>query len=339
MPSRLTLRIPADFELFKAVCSYGHFLLAPNHWDRDKQRFTRPLRDAKNRVVRVTITQPERAATLKKRSESPVGSSTAGPLPHGRGSFNTIAIQCDRSIERADHKVIKAQVVRMLRTDDDMADWYTLHRTAKRRGFGRLFRSPTLFEDMIKTITSCNVAWAGTILMNKLLVEHVGNGAFPTPEEVADFGEERLKSRCKVGYRAGRIARLARQIVEGEVDLDWYEHPDRTSDETHDKLLKLHGIGPYAAANINMLIGFYDRLAIDTETYRHFCLSQKVERPENPKKLHDAIEAYYGKWSPYDFIAYWFELWQDYESRFGPSHKWDRDQDAKQFTAAALNAT
>lgn len=311
MPSRLTLRVPADFELFKAVCSYGHFLLAPNHWDRDRQRFAVPLRDAKGRVVRVAITQ----------------TSVGRPL----------AIRCDRTLERPDHAAVKAQIIRMLRTDDDMADWYKKHRVAKRRGFGRLFRSPTLFEDMIKTITSCNVAWAGTILMNKLLVEHVGQGAFPTPEQVADFGEERLKSRCKVGYRAGRIALLARQIVEGEVDLHWFERPERTSDETHAALLKLHGIGPYAAANINMLIGFYDRLAIDTETYRHFCLIQKIDRPDNPKTLHDPIETYYGKWAPYDFIAYWFELWRDYESRFGPSHRWDREKDAKQFTAAALN--
>ncbi|MGB0766319.1 MAG: hypothetical protein ACPGYV_01265 [Phycisphaeraceae bacterium] len=311
MPSRLKLRVPKDFELFKAVCSYGHFLLAPNHWDREKQRFARPLHDTQGRVVRVVITQSRRGLPL--------------------------TIRCDRTLDRADQAIVKTQIVRMMRTDDDLIDWYKKHRTAKRRGFGRLFRSPTLFEDMVKTITSCNVAWAGTILMNTLLVEHVGQGGFPTPEQIADFGEERLKSRCKVGYRAGRIAQLARQVVDGQLDLDWFEHPDRTSDETHAALLKLHGIGPYAAANINMLIGFYDRLAIDTETYRHFCLTQKIDRPENPKHLHDRIESYYAEWSPYDFIAYWFELWRDYESRFGPSHRWDRDKDAKQFTAAALN--
>lgn len=312
MATRLTLAVPGDFELFKAVCSYGHFLLAPNHWDREAQRFERPLCDSRGRLVRVRMTQREIAEPL--------------------------LLQCDRAVDRAEHATIKAQVARMLRLDEDMSAWYAGHKVAKRRGFGRLFRSPTLFEDMIKTITSCNVAWAGTILMNKLLVEHVGQGGFPTPEQVADFGEERLRTRCKVGYRAPRIAQLARQIVDGQHDLAWYENPARTGDQTYEQLLKLNGIGPYAAANINMLIGFYDRLAIDTETYRHYCLLKKIDRPDNPKTLHPAIEAYYDQWSPYQFIAYWFELWRDYESRFGPSHRWDREADAKQFTAAALNA-
>lgn len=311
MPTRLTIQVPPDFELFKAVCSYGHFLLAPNHWDRDKQVLHRPIKDTKQRNVRTRITQ----------------SSQGKP----------VAIYCDRQLARNDQQHLKTQVIRVLRIDEDVSPWYKLHAKAKRRGFGRLFRSPTLFEDMLKTITSCNVTWTGTLMMNRLMVEHIGHGGFPTPEQVADFGEQRLKERCKVGYRAGRIAQLARSIVDGELDLSWFEHEERSSDETYEALLKLHGIGPYAAANINMLLGHYDRIAIDTETYRHFCLSQKITRPKDAKKLHRRIERYYDQWSPYQFVAYWFELWRDYESRFGPSHRWDREKDAKQFTAAALN--
>lgn len=329
MPSRLTLRVPPDFELFKAVCSYGHFLLGPNHWDRDRQRLHRPLRDTRGRLVRCRITQPER----KVGQASSLSSTGKMPVPPG-----SISIHCDRALQRADQAAIKQQVVRMLRTDDDMSGWYKKHRTAKRRGFGRLFRGADLFEDIVKTITSCNVTWPNTVNMNRLLVEHVGHGGFPTPEQVAGFGEERLKDRCKVGYRAGRICKLARDIAEGTIDLAWFEHPGRTSDEVYDALLKLHGIGPYAAANIGMLLGFYDRLAIDTETYRHFCKTHNIKRPKDPSRLHRRIERHYGQYDPYAFLAYWFELWRGYEQRFGPSHRWDRDQDAKQFTAAALNA-
>ena len=318
MPSRLTIAVPQDFELFKAVCSYGHFLLAPSQWDRDKQQLHRVLRDSRGSIVRVRITQQ------KEQDAHPT---------YGR----KIIIHCDRTLRREDGQHVKQQIIRMLRIEEDVSPWYRLHKQAKRRGFARLFRGADLFEDIVKTITSCNVTWPNTVNMNRLLVEHVGDGGFPTPEQVADFGEERLKSRCKVGYRAGRIAQLGRVVADGTLDLDWFEQPERTSDEAYAALLKLHGIGPYAAANICMLLGFYDRLAIDTETYRHYCKTYGVKRPKDPSKLHKRIEKHYGQYTPYAFLAYWFELWQGYEKRFGPSENWHHTDDAAQFTAAALN--
>ncbi|MEM9020911.1 MAG: hypothetical protein AAGC44_10140 [Planctomycetota bacterium] len=311
MPSRLTLQVPKDFELFKAVCSYGHFLLAPSQWDRDTQQLHRVLRDTTCKAVRTRVTQS--------------------------GKGRPVTIYCSRTLGRADQREIKRQYVRMLRVDEDVASWYRLHKPAKRRGFARLFRGADLFEDIVKTITSCNVTWPNTVNMNRLLVEHVGHGAFPSPEQVADFGEERLKTRCRVGYRAGRIAKLGRDVANGTLDLDWFEQPERTSAEVYVALLKLHGIGPYAAANVCMLLGFYDRLAIDTETYRHYCKTYRVRRPKDPSKLHSRIEKHYGQYTPYAFLAYWFELWQGYEQRFGPSEHWHHTEDAKQFTAAALN--
>ncbi|MEM1353710.1 MAG: hypothetical protein AAGH88_02385 [Planctomycetota bacterium] len=311
MPSRLTLQVPKDFELFKAVCSYGHFLLAPSQWDRDTQQLHRVLRDTTGKAVRTRVTQS--------------------------GKGRPVTIYCSRTLGRADQREIKRQYVRMLRVDEDVASWYRLHKPAKRRGFARLFRGADLFEDIVKTITSCNVTWPNTVNMNRLLVEHVGHGAFPSPEQVADFGEERLKTRCRVGYRAGRIAKLGRDVANGTLDLDWFEQPERTSAEVYVALLKLHGIGPYAAANVCMLLGFYDRLAIDTETYRHYCKTYRVRRPKDPSKLHRRIEKHYGQYTPYAFLAYWFELWQGYEQRFGPSEHWHHTEDAKQFTAAALN--
>lgn len=35
--------------------------------------------------------------------------------------------------------------------------WWDRHPEAAARGFGRTFRSPTVFEDMVKTITNCNI--------------------------------------------------------------------------------------------------------------------------------------------------------------------------------------
>ncbi|KAL6971805.1 hypothetical protein U1Q18_031486, partial [Sarracenia purpurea var. burkii] len=53
-----------------------------------------------------------------------------------------------------------AQVARMLRLsakdEKDVQEFHKVHPDAKRKGFGRLFRSPTLFEDVVKSMLLCN---------------------------------------------------------------------------------------------------------------------------------------------------------------------------------------
>ncbi|MEE9405515.1 MAG: hypothetical protein V3V20_11530 [Algisphaera sp.] len=284
----LTLHPPADFDLTRAVCSYGYFTLAPNHWDATKHVLHRPLRTTLGQVVKTTLEHRENG---------------------------TLRLVCDRMVPRSDHATLKAQVRRMLRLDESFTAWHTLHSAAQQAGFGRLFRSPTLFEDVIKTFTSCNVTWANTQQMNRLMVENVGHGGFPTPTQLADFGEARLKTTCRVGYRASRIVELARDIEKGDVGLDWFEKPGHASEVLFEAFHGLYGVGPYAAGNLCHLVGVYDRLAIDTEMVRHFCKKKNIKRPQGNdaarlKRLHQKIERYYAAFKPYQFIAYWFELWE-----------------------------
>ena len=53
-----------------------------------------------------------------------------------------------------------AQVVRMLRLGpsdiDQIRAFQSMHEEAQQENFGHMFRSPTLWEDMVKTITLCN---------------------------------------------------------------------------------------------------------------------------------------------------------------------------------------
>ncbi len=310
--SNLTLPVPRGFDLKAAVCSYGYFVLAPNRWDTQAHTFTRPLHGRNDRTVSVTIRQP-------------------------RSDRRTLRLACDKRLDTAERASIKEQVRRMLRVDEDMAPWFKLHPIARRRKFGRLFRSPTLFEDIVKTITGCNVTWTNTIRMNKLLCEKVGTrGAFPSPRQLASVTPAWLKANCKVGYRAERIVRLARDTVNGRIDLAWFEQPDHSSEEVYKALLKIHGLGPFAAANICQLLGHYDRLAIDTETYRHFSQTYGVKRPKDPTKLHPRIEKHYAQFAPYQFLAYWFELWCGYEAANGkPAPQW-LPHEVGEFTASKL---
>jgi 3-methyladenine DNA glycosylase/8-oxoguanine DNA glycosylase len=172
------------------------------------------------------------------------------------------------------------------------------------------------------------------------LCEKVGpreaRGAFPTPRELAAWTPSKLARACKVGYRAERIIRLARAVASGELDLSWFEAQERTTEEVYEALLAIHGFGAYAAGNVCQLLGRYDRLAIDTETYRHFEQEHNLPRGEDPKRIHPRIEAHYAKYAPFQFLAYWFDLWQGYQKRFGPAWEWDLATHAHLFTVSVL---
>lgn len=83
---------------------------------------------------------------------------------------------------------LEGQVCRMLRLDpcrtispdrptaNPYHQFYTMAPGSRQKGFARLFRSPTIFEDLIKTITVCNVTWKQTINMNHCLTTKVGLG-------------------------------------------------------------------------------------------------------------------------------------------------------------------
>lgn len=246
-------------------------------------------------------------------------------------------IACDRRVDRDEAASIRGQIGRMLRLDEDFRQWHRLHPAARRAKFDRLFRSPTLFEDIVKTITGCNVTWPNTMRMNALLCEHVGGGGFPTPGQLAAVRADMLKRRCKVGYRAQRIVRLARQVEKNQLDLAAFEDATHDTAEIFHRLKQIYGIGDYAAGNLCQLLGRYDRLAIDTETYRHFRQAYGIRTPSNPLKLHKRIEKHYARFAPYQFLAYWFELWHGYQSRFGDARQWDPDEHGPNFTANNLN--
>jgi hypothetical protein len=66
-----------------------------------------------------------------------------------------------------------------------------------------------------------------------------------------------------------------------------------------------------------MLLGRYDCLAVDTEMVR--LLKKRYPRKAwSPARMR----AHYEAWRPYQFLAYWFELWQDYVAVHGRPEGW-----------------
>ena len=81
-------------------------------------------------------------------------------------------------------------------------------------GGGRLLRCSTFYEDFIKTILTVNTSWSGTLRMSAALVGEPGGGAFPMPEALIDYGEERLRGIAKLGFRAPTIVAATKRRSE-----------------------------------------------------------------------------------------------------------------------------
>ena len=318
MPTALRFTPPADYLLSRDVCSYGYFLLRPNHWDVNERVLWRTL----------ALGQGATTARIAQPSESKGGQ---------------ISVKFDRTLSPDERAVARAELSRMLRLDEPADVVREFHRTDprwKRSGRARLFRSPTLFEDIIKTVTSCNVTWTSTINMNRRLCEvlgeksAIGGHAFPTARKLARTRPGTLRGRCGVGYRDQRIVDLAKLYTKGEIDPGWLESPDTGDDEAFKFLLGLPGIGPYAAGNIMQLLGRFSRLALDTESVRH--AKSVLQMKGTDAQLMKRMSTHYDRFGDHKFRSYWFELWDFYESKQGKAWTWDRDTTGASFTASQL---
>jgi 3-methyladenine DNA glycosylase/8-oxoguanine DNA glycosylase len=213
----------------------------------------------------------------------------------------------------------------VLRLDEPLAAFYALAADDAElawacAGAGRLIRSPTVFEDVVKTICTTNCSWALTRRMVTALVEHLGERApeapvrgwigrtFPTAAAMADVRPSFYKGVVRAGYRGPYLLALARQAARGEIDLESLARGPGTrgalSDgEVAERLLELPGVGPYAAAHIMMLLGRYSRLVFDSWTRPAFA------RLSGRRRVTDrTIERRFRPFGSYAGLAFWLYL-------------------------------
>jgi 3-methyladenine DNA glycosylase/8-oxoguanine DNA glycosylase len=332
--SVLRLTVPADFVLARDVCSYGYFLLEPNHWDPVGHVFTTTmLLGPKGRAVTLRMAQADSAKRAKPHTYTSLKGRAGVPL----------AVKADVTLSAEEKKIARGAIERMLNLNDTkerIGSFHKLDKRFKKSGRGRLMRSPTLFEDVLKTVTSCNVQWPSTIIMNKRLCEVVGRKsasgqqAFPSAAALAKMHPQVLRERCRVGYRDARMIELARMFATGEIDAAWVENPATSDEELWDAMLEWPGIGPYAAANIMQLLGRYHRLPLDTESVRHG--RDLLGFKGTPKQIMKRVHKHYEPLGDHKCRSYWFELCEFYEKKRGPAWTWERETTGKTFTAAQL---
>ncbi|MFY9343240.1 MAG: Fe-S cluster assembly protein HesB [Planctomycetota bacterium] len=298
MPRRtVTIPVTPPFDLRLCLHGHGWVALAPHRFDDSTSTLTTVLRlgDA---AVDATLRQ---ATATELRLEL----AALQPLPAKLS------------------KLAAAQVVHMLRLHDDLSAFHArcaqeprLH-WAARRGAGRLMRSATVFEDLMKLLFTTNTTWAGTEAMTRNLVAAVGSPApsgaraFPTPEQclrATSFYREVVRA----GYRAEAAVRLARSFARGDLADDTFLAP-QAADELWRRLLSLHGFGPYAAGQAMRLCGHYDRLALDSWCRARLAALAGARKPPSDR----TVARRYAGFAPYQGLALWLDLTADWHGEGG----------------------
>lgn len=288
----IVIPTPRTFSFKRTVISHGWCELLPFQIDRDKWILTRTLdlRDAP--PVTITITANKRA----------------------------LLINTSRRLSERAAKEVDRDVRHMLRLDDDIDDFYRLLATDNdfnwipTQGAGRLLRSPTVFEDLVKMICTTNCSWALTEKMVNGLVENLGressNGhrTFPTPEAMALMPLKFYVREVRAGYRSEYLKELADRVASGELDVEgWLANPLATA-ELLKEMKGVKGVGPYAAENLLKLLGRYDGLALDSWTRAKFFAIRNNGRKTTDKK----IARYYSRFKEWRGLALWCDVTRDW---------------------------
>jgi N-glycosylase/DNA lyase len=179
-------------------------------------------------------------------------------------------------------------------------------------GRGRILRAPTLFEDAVKMLLTTNCSWAATKGMVVRLIATAGAGglAFPTAGAVASFSAAKLNAKVRCGYRAESLARLARRVARGALDLAQWERDGVPAEDVRAAIQSEHGFGPYAAEGLLRILGRHDFLAIDSWVRQEY-----RRRYPGPRRTTDgAIARRYARYGAHRGLALWLDMtshWHD----------------------------
>ena len=301
---RLELRLrgprgePVD--LWRTLVSHGFHELAPTSLDEANRSLSLTVRVPRGKPRRIAISAGRRGSA---RIE------VAGPAPAA-----------------AARDAITATVTRVLHLDHDLSAFYAIAAEDPQlswasTGAGRMLRSPTVWEDVVKTLCTTNCSWGLTVTMVDALVTNLGDApagdrdalhsAFPTAEVMAGQDERFYRDVVRSGYRAPRFIELAELQATGAIDLELLGAASREElpdEEVERQLLALPGIGPYAAAHVMMTIGRNSRLILDSWTRPKYKRVTNARRQPTDAQITDRFRRY----GPEAGLAFWLVVTQDW---------------------------
>lgn len=288
----LKIPTPTNFNFRRTIVSHGWYNLLPFSLDSEKYE-----------LARVIDLDPK----------PPVTVVMSGRKGHVR-------INASRSLTRSEIAKVTRDARHILRLDDDLQPFYvTIEEDPEFswigvQGAGRLLRSPTVFEDLVKMICTTNCSWALTVKMVTGLVENLGRESddgrksFPTAETMAAMPLKFFVDEVRAGYRASYLKELADRVARKELDVEQWLTSSLSTTELIKELKGVKGVGNYAAENLLKLLGRYDGLALDSWTRARFFQIRNKGRKANDKK----IERYYSRFNEWRGLALWCDVTRDW---------------------------
>ena len=292
---KLTLPARQPFNFRNTVRSHGWYQMTPFDYDEDENILKYVIRLETSKVLEIQI------------REAPDG----------------ISVEAQKKLTKAEVNDLTETVTWVFGLEMDFSDFYAAAKKELKlahvvqKAYGRVLRSPTLFEDVLKTILTTNTLWSATKRMNLNLIKEFGPAlaspdrqtekrAFPEPAEIAASSPEVLREAVRVGYRAPSIHELAVRVASGELDIESFKTSGLPTLELRKELLKIKGVGPYAAANLLLILGRGDFIPVDSWALKLVSHEWYDGEPVTPKQ----VEKHFEKWGEFKGLAYWFWNWK-----------------------------
>ena len=285
---------PPDFNFWRTVYSHGWCALPPFSLDEAAKTLQRILTLSEGTLVRCILSE--------------------------KGQSVHVLASCRTPLSRRHLREATDQLRTCLRLDEKFSEFhhearrYPQYRWIASSGSGRMLRSPTAFEDVVKMICTTNCTWALTTLMVTNLVQYAGkkfDGSmpdFPDAGRVAGLSEKTLRTRIKAGYRAPFLLQLAQEVAAGRLDIEEWTTSRLETEEMYDRMRAVKGIGPYAAGNLLKLVGRYDYLGLDSWVRSKYC-----ELYHDGRRVKDStIEKRYKRYGRWRGLFFWLEMTRDW---------------------------
>ena len=289
--SIITLDTPKDFNFWRTVYSHGWCSLLPFSVDKEHH-------------------------TLNRLFTLSDGSLTLCQISDQKNSALKLKAQSFARLTTAHRSEIIQQIASCFRLKEDFsafhneAQRYPKYRWIAKIKAGRMLRSPSVFEDIVKMICTTNCSWVLTEVMINNLVEKLGkafddsNKSFPSPEIIAGTSEQFLRKQIKAGYRSPFLLQFAQKVASGKLDVECWRSSELTTEELFKELRSIKGVGVYSAGNILKLLGRYDYLGLDSWTRGKY-----YELYHQGRSVSDyAIERRYKPYGKWRGLFFWMEM-------------------------------
>jgi 3-methyladenine DNA glycosylase/8-oxoguanine DNA glycosylase len=293
----MTINPPGDFDLHTTINSHGWYDLQPFRTNDSKSELQAIVSLSKQKHIHIKLKEMNSVITI---------------LPMNK----TIRLS------KTEKEKIKNTVRSVLRIDEQLTEFYSLCRKEKhlrwvpKQCAGRILRSPTAFEDIVKMMFTTNCSWSLTKIMTGNLTQKLGTKTgdgiftFPSAETIAKKSERWLRKEISCGYRAPYLLKFCRDITNKKIDVESFRNSGLPTEELYWKLRSIKGIGHYAAGNILKLIGRYDYLGIDSWVRKRFS-----EIHKHGKKVTDAaIEKHYERYGSWRGLICLMEVTSDWHT-------------------------